>query len=669
MDNAELNVWQAKISRCSAYQQTQHPNWSEAIDLINCNLLTKKFGIDDSEYVEVNFAKWFIDAIVPMIYYKDPYIFIKPKHERYTSFAQTAETVVNYYWRELALKQQMQRCIASALLTPPGWMQIGYTAKIGQDIAKLDEEQNKSVIQNIKDFIKGKLGEPKEKTPAQQGVLNEYIEEESPFVNWENSWKILVPPGYQAFNQMPYIIVVETVAKIDFLANPLYKNKNQVSLASGRNATSSKFQNIETANYDNSTDINKDDDSETIDLYHIWDKRTQKRYTITIGCNDAHFEGDWPYDFDGFTVEPLIFEDNLPSKTESNFYPVNALTPILPQIREQSSARTQMSKWRKRASGYILAQKGLANDEDIKQIEETEALQIIYVNNISAFQFSQSPQLPPDVFNVDNVIKQDLQMGTSMGQVMFMPMPGQRTATQAGIAQSGLQIKVQAKIDRVEDFTVKIATKLFQVCWQLLDRQKISEIIGEPVTEEMWPTPPEDKKERKRIIKSQLQLRIDAGSAAAPKDETVETKQAIDIITVLGTLMPERLNKPEIAKALFRRNKFSKDLDKLIIGNDEAEIMAAEEENKLLGMNIPQVVSPNENHQLHVAVHGKMTQPTDAGDLHLSQHGKFMGIAGMTSKPKTSTNPEIKRQGLPNESDTLQSVQNMGVGTGPETMA
>jgi hypothetical protein len=666
MDEQELSVWKDRIPKCQSFQEEQHQSWEEAISLLNCNLLSKKYGGGDSEYVDVNFAKWYIDSLIPMIYFKDPFIFIKPRHEQYTAFADTMEKVVNYYWRELGIKQEMKRCILSSAITSPGWMQVGYTAKIGQDVAKIEDERNKDLVGKIKDFIKGVNGK-QEKSPAQQGVLNEYIVEESPFVKWVDSWKVLVPPGYQNFSEMPYVIIIETVAKIDFKANPLYKNREKVSFGQADNVTSSKFQKIETANYNFSGNVNKYDDSETIDLYHIWDKRTQKRFTITLESDESHFEGDFPYDIDGFSIKPLIFEDNIPSKDNSNFYPVNVITPILPQIREQSDIRTQMSKWRRRASAYIIAQQG-ATDEDIQQIQETEALQIIRVSNINNFQLSQAPQLPPDVFRVGDEVKQDLQSGTNMGQVMFQAQPGQRTATQAGIAQSGLTIKVQAKIDVVEDFTVTIARCLAQICWQLLDREKVSEIIGEKATNEMWIELPKEKNERKRIIKSELQLSIEAGSAAAPKDETVDTKQAIDIVSILGTLMPERLNKPEIAKALFRRNKFSKDLDKLIIGNDESEIAAAQEENQLLMNNIPQVVSPNENHQLHIAVHSQMQQPSEAGDLHLASHGKFMGVAGMSSKQKASTNPDITRQGIPNQGDVMQSTENLGVGTGAEAM-
>jgi len=44
----------------------------------------------------------------------------------------------------------------------------------------------------------------------------------------------------------------------------------------------------------------------------------------------------------------------------------------------------------------------------------------------------------------------------------------------------------------------------------------------------MWPDLPENQAERRRVMNSEIQFRIDAGSAAPPKDETVDKKQLLD---------------------------------------------------------------------------------------------------------------------------------------------
>lgn len=650
MTKLELNIWIERIERSRALQEEQHKQWNTALELYNCTFFDRVYSGRDPERVDVNFANWYVNNLVNLTYFRDPFIFIKGTHGRWSGFAETLEATVNYYWRDLGMKREMKRAILSAFLMPPGWIKLGYTAKIGQDVA----EKDKNVLSNIKSMLLGK----ENKLPEEQGILNSSIKEESIFASWVPSWNILMPPGYHIFTQMPYIIEYEDIPIIDFKRNPLYKNKSNVSPT--HNASNQGGGSIHKIGH---TDA-MGDDSDSIRLYHIWDRRAQKR--IIMSYQDVHFEGGWPYDVDCFNYEPLVFDETLPSSDKSNPYPSNAITPILPQIIENSNSRSMMAKHRKRAGAYILAQKGALTESDINALQNAEAMEICWVDNIEAVKPGPLPQLPPDVFRIDQVIEQDLQKATGMGALMFQAQPGQRTATQASIAQQGLQLKSSARVDAVEDFTVNVARKMAQLLWQFYDREQISEIIGEPVTANMWPDLPGDPVERKKIIQREIQFRVDAGAAAPPKDETIDRKQLLDYASIVSTIAPERIKKDEFIKQLTKKFKFVKDVEKIIISSDEEETRTATEENKLLGANVPQVVGPNENHELHIKIHSQ-AQKTDALDIHISDHGSFLNISGTKPGPKaTTSNPKITGQGITNEGDIYQSTQNLGVGTGPE---
>lgn len=684
MDGLEnVIVWKGLLQRAEQMQAQQHDEWNKAIALLNCQYFNKHMTRMD-ERVEVNFVNWYVSNLIPLIYFRDPFIFIKSKTEDWTRFAETLEKVVNATWKDQKLKQQFKRVILSALIQPPGWMMTGYTAKIEEDVAKSDENKEKGLIKSIKDVIKGAIKKKEEKLPEQMGVLNQNIKEESIFADWIPSWNVLMPAGYHLVSKMPWICHYEDVAMIDFLANPLYKNKENMhgiykddTYSSGKAIRKVQFE-------DPIPNSNIKDEVTTIRLYHVWDRRSQKRFTISMMSEKYHFDGDWPYDFEGFPLEPLVFEETLPTNKDNENtgpYPYNIVRPILPQVLENSNARTQMSAWRRRASAIILAQSDMATEEDMNQIQSSSAVQLIRVSNIGAFQMSQTPALPQGVFQVNEVIQNDLQMATNMGQIMFQPQEGQRTATQAQIAQSGLQLKVSSKQDCVEDFTVLIATKIAQLAWQFYDREKVQELIGEVVSDVMWPELPKDRKERRRMINN-MKIFIDSGSAAPPKDETVDRKQLLDFLQFAGAVAPERLQKDEILKAGFKRWKFEKDIEKLVITNDDGERQAAIEENALMTSNIPCIVSPNNNHIIHLEEHAKAA-PTTSRDQHMLEHAKFGGLLpgdngrasegnsqasgpqkGDTGFPKKSTNPETQRQGIPAADRMAASVQDMGAGTG-----
>jgi hypothetical protein len=590
-------------------------------------------------------------------------------------------------WGKLEMKQQFQRVIMSATMMPPGWIKVGYTAKIGQDVAKMEEYRQKSIIKDLKDAITGVFKKKKEEdTPEEQGVLSEFIEEESVFAQWVPSWNILMPEGYQLFSQMPYLIEIEDIAKIDFDRNPFYNNKDKAKQSRSLSIDESGGENLRTATY-NRTGSNSagadDDETKIIRLYHVWDRRTNKRLVLSKESDQEHFEGDWSYDMHGFPYEPLYLNETLPSLDKSNPYPPNLIIPILPQVIEQSNLRSQMVKWRKRASAIIIAGPE-ANEGDMRQLTNSEAVQVIKLSDPTQFTMQQTPALPAQVFEVGDVIKEDLQMGTNMGQMMFAAQSGTRTATQANIGQSGLQLKTSAMVDKVEDFTKRVARKLCQLMWEFYDKEQIGELVGEgEITDEMWIPLPDDLRERRRLINSEIQFRIDAGSAAPPKDQTVDNKQLIDVVSVIANIMPERLNKEELGKQLIKRMKFDK-MQKIIIGNDDEEKQAADEETQLMLKGAPQVVSPNQNHHIHIQEH-QQAAGHPLVDKHILEHGKKLGIvpqgkgggqggnqseqqgggpqSGDVRPPKQSTNPEINRQGIPSAAGMAQSANNLGAGS------
>lgn len=691
---SEINTsqWKARIQRSEGMQSKMHREWKDAIDLINCDYFEKNDGVS-SERVDVHFANWYYDNLVDLCYYRDPFIFFKSRSDKYTRFAETLEMAVNAKWRDMGMKQEFKDCIGSALIMPPGWIKTGYTAKIGEDVAKQKENKEKGILNTIKDAIKGALssGSNKEKesaTPEEQGVLDIHIKEESVFASWIPSWNVLLPEGYHRVEDMPWIAEWEDVPLVDFQANPMYKNKSNLrGLRNiGTSTDSGGGQEVNKVTFNSmtggvSTDMSNDD-IQVIRLYHVQDRRTQKRFTLSMMSEEPHFEGDWPYDIEGFNLRPLVFKHKIPHIQNSNPYPTNCIKPILPQIIETSQSRTQMARWRRRSGALILAQKGLLNEDDMNQLEESDALQIVYLSNLSGVQMSQTPNLPQGIFDVGHMIQQDLQMGTSMGQTMFAPQKGTRTATQAKIGEGGLQLKISSKQDCVEDLTVIVARDLAQLMWQFYDKKQVEELIGEEVSDDMWPALPEDPTERRRVIQN-IQIRIDAGSAAPPKDDTVDRKQTLDMVSILSTIAPERLNKGEVVKQVLKKFKFSKENDKMVYSNDEEEKKAAEEENTFLLQNHPQIVSPNTNHEIHLEVHSQaMAQGGDTAALHahLLDHAKFLGInpdkgkggnggnGGQPQKgdirpPMQSSNPEIVRQGHTSPGNIMASAQNMGAGS------
>ena len=288
----DIEIWKSKVNECVAVQQEMHNEWDTAINLYNCQY-QDPYSPVDMERVDVNFVNWYVTNLVSLCYFRDPYIFFKTETDSWERFSETLEKVVNKEWKRLDLKSQFKDVILSGLLTSPGWLKEGYTAKIGQDEAKHEEnkekEEAKSLITSIKEVITGVVKKEKEvELPEEKGILNHNIQEESIFVTWIPSWNILIPPGYHRFKDIPYMIQKEKVAMRDFIDNPEYKNKDNIATVyMARQDMPGKR--LQTVPYDTSA-VPVDNRSElsTIDLYHIWDRRSQKRMTLSLLGDEWH---------------------------------------------------------------------------------------------------------------------------------------------------------------------------------------------------------------------------------------------------------------------------------------------------------------------------------------------------------------------------------------------
>ena len=60
-----------------------------------------------------------------------------------------------------------------------------------------------------------------------------------------------------------------------------------------------------------------------------------------------------------------------------------------------------------------------------------------------------------------------------------------------------------------------------------------------------------------------MQIRIDAGSTAPPKDETVDRKQILDFASIVMTIAPDRIKKSEFVEQLAKKFKFAPDLSRI----------------------------------------------------------------------------------------------------------
>src|SRR3990167_9267589 len=125
MKSEEIRMWQGRINKAETLQEERSKERKEILKLY----LGEFFGkpTDNSgEITEVNFVYEFLKVLVAAVYSKDPFIFVRARTTYRYKFAETMEEAINYYWSELKLKGKVKKAIIDAVLSPPGFIEIGY---------------------------------------------------------------------------------------------------------------------------------------------------------------------------------------------------------------------------------------------------------------------------------------------------------------------------------------------------------------------------------------------------------------------------------------------------------------------------------------------------------------------------------------------------------------
>src|SRR3990167_5270901 len=100
---AELTQWMGRITRAEEYLNKRRQEREQAIKLYTGTFFGSPTQ-NTENFSEVNFLYEYIDVLISAIYARNPYIFVRPTSASYSSFAETMETVINYYFRELKFK-------------------------------------------------------------------------------------------------------------------------------------------------------------------------------------------------------------------------------------------------------------------------------------------------------------------------------------------------------------------------------------------------------------------------------------------------------------------------------------------------------------------------------------------------------------------------------------
>lgn len=385
----------------------------------------------------------YVQSDLSSTYSQDPYLTVNAKAGT-TKSARLWEVILNYWWRELKIKDEIELEIMDKDLVGEAWHKVGYSVESEGD------------GENLKIMREGLY---------------------SKRVDWRHIyWNIGAQrPPYDCLWMAEKIIL------------PLEQVKQKYPKSAKLEGMTDSY-----LKGDSYRDIYKNlmykDDIKFACLYEIWDAQTKSIYLIADGLSDNYLTDPRPWpDY----LEEFPYSKYMDYMTADSPRGMSAIAPWEPQILEKMVMLASAINHTKRFNRQMIVKRGAIDEKALDQFERGDDGAVIEnsgTGDLAAnVMYTQWGTLPPDFYLlIDRLdaIKREVH-----GQPEFdrggVTKTGTRTIGELTLIKEGAKSRVKRKIDRLETHLENIARHMLAHLKSNFDVEQAVYITGEPAEEIM----------------------------------------------------------------------------------------------------------------------------------------------------------------------------------------
>jgi hypothetical protein len=420
----------------------------------------------------INVTYAIVKNVIPTLYYKNPYISAMPKRSVDEDSAPYATAILNYFYKELEIKNINQHVVFDAYVLGMGVCKMGYTTKFGtmpteENVKKEQREREKAKAKGILEKLG--LRKPKEEDkPLANPELNEFIKSEAPYVCWINPFDFLIDPRANCIEDAQWVAQKITKTLQVVKADKNYKNTSDL-----------KGSNIEET-YTKDVPETQIDNFKTIDLYEVHYKTDEGINILVLAKDGKRYKAlrhdKSVYKMDGFQYEVLYF-----NKHKHRLY-AKSDVDITKGLQDRINATLdsildQVDKY----SPKLFVDETSVTEQGKRALVEGDIGSIVYTNKTprEVVQEGSFTQLKADMVALIDKSLEIIMLETGLTKAQLMGLTQAQTATEAQIGQAGQNLRMSDKFDMVNDFSMKQSRKLWQIIQQFVDLEEIQIITGD----------------------------------------------------------------------------------------------------------------------------------------------------------------------------------------------
>ena len=485
--------------------------------------------------LRANLIQGTITAILPSIYARNPEISAIPLHKasNLKLMCTTLETVTNRHLERADLKGRAKATVRSALTSSFGLVKVMYQRDIREDpiiVARINDTQDnilevERLLSDLEDPDQRSSMEAKQAELNElMAALNEQVEitaAEGLVIDRVMTDNLLIDPGvcefwdYKDADWLCQVIPMkksqaEATYKLKLDKAKAYQDSQQMPKKDGRMASGSS---------------GGLDEDRQIAILEIWDKNTQRVYTMAEGC-DYWLREPYSPPKAGERWYPFFL---LPFQVVDGQFVAPSLVDLTERLQdEHNEARNRFNKHRDLCLPGWIAGSDI-NEKSIKRYSDSEIGEITIVDTegkplAQVIQPRQHPPIDPQVYDT-SAVRYDWEQVTGMQDAARSSVVNPKTATEASIMQQSLSGRVSEFRDQVEDWLQDLAQYAAQILLFELTPQQVERIMG-PADMQVIDTPmgkmetpvksydwPELSREE---VFDMIEMKIRAGTTGAP---------------------------------------------------------------------------------------------------------------------------------------------------------
>ena len=540
--------WSARIKHARTHWATFHKRVKHNRNTVSGFNWNADPAGKDFYSLRANLIHGTISAVLPNVYARNPEISIAPAHSGadIKLFCNTLEKVTNRALEQAQLKNRAKSTVRAALTCSFGILKVMYQRDIHEDAyiqGRInDQQENRLAVrdlqQDLEDGSQKKHHEEKEIELEEQllGIheQSEVWSAEGLVIDRVLTENLLIDPSvceFWDYTDADWMCQVIPMKRAQ--AEALYKKNlaNAKIYQAGQSEPShKKARRLASMCMDASKSPVSDD--QQIAVLEIWDRATQRVYTMVEGSTEWLRE---PYSPPraGERWYPFFL---LPYQVVDGQFVGPSLVDLTERLQdEHNEARDRFNQHRDLCIPGWVASADI-NEKTIKKHADSRFGEITIVDT-EGKPLNQviiprgHPKIDPIVYDT-SAVRYDWEQVTGLQDAARSTVVRPKTATEANILQRALSGRVFEFKDQIEDWLQEIAQYSAQVLLQELTSEQVERYMGAPITRTAmvddqltitkektydWPTLTKDR------IFDMVDLRIRAGTTGAP--DGIEEKE------------------------------------------------------------------------------------------------------------------------------------------------